>query len=163
MPYPKCHVLETTDKGSEWFYGFGFIPSYCNNIRKHYVQKLCCDIFSTFLLTSSFQRQLSQEKGSTLAGSYICRLRQRPQWLHIKVTSVSGSCFMFKRTHVLQFNLVLISADTASHFVHILLRKTSIMQLSLDVATSCGIIKNFQPTDLYFSGPTFISILDVPW
>ena len=53
---------------------------------------------------------------------------------------------MFKRTHVLQFNLVLISADIASHFVHILQRKMPIM----DAVTSCGIIKNFQTTDLTF-------------
>ena len=57
---------------------------------------------------------------------------------------------MFKRTHALQFNLVLISADTASHFVQILQRKKPIMELSLDVAASCGIIKNFQTTDLNF-------------
>ena len=37
------------------------------------IQKLCCDIYSTFL--STFQRHLSQEKGSTLAGSHICRLK----------------------------------------------------------------------------------------
>ena len=106
------------------------------------IQKLCC----TFVSTSSFQRQLSQDKGSTLAGSHICRLKQTPQWLHIKVTSVWGSCFMFKRTHALQFNLVLISADTASHFVKILQRNMPIMESSL----SCGIIKNFQTTDLKF-------------
>ncbi len=53
---------------------------------------------------------------------------------------------MFKRTHALQFNLVLISADTASHFVQILQRKMPIMESSL----SCGIIKNFQTTDLSF-------------
>ena len=115
-------------------------------INMYTIQKLCCDIYSTFVSTSSFQRQLSQDKGSTLAGSHNCRLKQTPQWLHIKVTSVWGSCFMFKRTHALQFNLVLISADTASHFVQILQRKMPIMESSL----SCGIIKNFQTTDLKF-------------
>jgi hypothetical protein len=41
---------------------------------------------------------------------------------------------MFNRTHVLQSILVLISADTASHFVQILQRKTPIMELSSDAA-----------------------------
>ena len=57
---------------------------------------------------------------------------------------------MFKRTHALQFNLVLISADTASHFVQILQRKMPIMESSSDVSASCGIINNFQSTDLNF-------------
>ena len=57
---------------------------------------------------------------------------------------------MFKRTHVLQFNLVLISADSASHFLHILQRKKTIMECSSDVETSCGILKNFQTTDSIF-------------
>ena len=64
---------------------------------------------------------------------------------------------MFKRTHVLQFNLVLISADPASQSVHILQRKSPIMEMRLDVAMSCGILRNFQTTDS-FSGWTNIYI-----
>ena len=66
---------------------------------------------------------------------------------------------MFKRTHVLQLILVFISADTASQFVHILLRKRPIMEFKVDAAISCGMLKICQTTDSIF-GWTNICIIN---